>query len=167
MVCRSLLIKKIVLCFVLVFNAYSLEKIGTGLLTFTIFSFEIYELDLYTDKKIKSFKELKDVDSYKMVFKFKKDIDKKHLKTAWSESKDVFPAKGKGTFFKTLEESQPDMKDGDQIVINAKGKDVEFVFPGKKVKFSDLEFKKHVPWIWLGDNEVGEELSPQIFKTES
>ncbi len=167
MVCWSLSLKKIVLGLFLVssFNTLALDKVGSGLLTFTIFSFEIYELELYSDKKIKAFSELKDVDKYKMVFTFRKNIKSDYLKEAWTESQKVFPAKVKGDYFKQLENIQPDMKDGDQIVILADADTVEFKFPGKSLKFKDSTFKKNVPWIWLGANEVGEKLAPQIFKS--
>ena len=163
MVCWTLHIKKIILVLLFSLNPLALDSVGKGLLTFTIFSFEIYELELYTKPKISQFSELKNVDEYKMVFTFKKNIKSKYLKEAWTESKKVFPAKGNDKKFEQLEENQPDMNDGQQIVIMAKRDEVTFKFPNKELKFKDKDFTQNVPWIWLGGNEVGEKLAPQIF----
>ncbi len=164
MVCRSLSIKKIVLLLFFTFNSFGLEKVGEGLLTFTIFNFEIYNLELYTDKKIQKFDELKKVQKYKMVFTFKKDIKAKYLKSAWSESKSVFPVKGLGKYFDKLKKIQPDMNSEEKIIISASGEDIEFSFPKNKLSFKNKILKQNIPWIWLGNNEVGEKLAPQIFK---
>ena len=168
MVCWTLLARKAKIIFFLalfqIANVYALESIGKGLLTFTIFGIEIYELELKADKKIKKFSEVKNLENYQMIFTFKKNIKGKYLKTAWTESKKVFPVRGKGDFFDQLEASQPDMKDGDKIVIDAKKGIVQFKFPGNILTFKDQDFKANVPWIWLGNNEVGEKLAPQIFK---
>jgi len=164
MVCRSFSTRKIILILLLSLNCSALSSVGKGLLTFTLFNFEIYELELKSLKKVSSLEELKSQKEYELVFTFKRDIDKKYLKKAWTEASEKLGDKNLVQYFNQLEKLQPSMKEGEVIKIVSNDNVVHFKFPGKFAEFDSRELRLSLPWIWLGDNEVGEKLSEQIFK---
>ncbi|EQC46206.1 chalcone isomerase family protein [Bacteriovorax sp. Seq25_V] len=163
MVCRTLPFRKIILLFLFSHSILALSLVGKGLLTFTFFRFEVYELELFAKNQVRSLEELQKEESYELVFTFRRDVEAKHLKQAWSDaSKEINQASLK-PFFSEVEEIQPAMREGEKIRVTKNKDTVTFSFPKSKVELKNAEFAKTLPWIWLGDNEVGEKLAYQIF----
>lgn len=164
MVHWSLLIKKTIIVFLLSFSSQALDLVGKGLLTFTFLNFEVYELELYAKGKVSSFKELQVQDEYKLVFKFKRDVDKKYLKKAWKDASKEIGQKGLERLFDKVSSVQPSMAEGQRITVMKVKDSVTFNFPNTKIEITNSDFAKTLAWVWLGDNEVGEKLAYQIFR---
>lgn len=178
MVCRSLSFKKIKLRLFFTFfistffnstfvsaQSTPLEEklVGSGLLTFSIFKFKVYTLNVYSNNQVTSFKDLLKEDTIKLVFKFQRDVDRKYLVKAWQEASLQIPYQIDSKIWETLQREQTDMKENEEITLVLTNDKSYLSLPKKStIELSDKNLKK-LSWVWLGKNEVGEKLAPQIF----
>ncbi|MGK0367445.1 MAG: hypothetical protein ACI9QD_000580 [Thermoproteota archaeon] len=128
--------------------------IGKGILTFSWFNIELYEIAYYKTKHYKSLK-----------LKFKKDISAYYLKQGWDSGLKHYERTNNNKIaIEWLKINTPDTKKNDCIEYKiSDDKNVSFIYNGKTIAQTTIpEVKNMIHDSWIGDIPVDTDLKKKL-----